>query len=555
MYGRTTILRFLSLVMLTSLFILIVGDLSEAAEKKKNKNKAGSANLSAAPAPAGPAQTAGSKLDPAALSSLIDRQVNERLAAEKITPSGRADDAEFLRRAYLDIVGHIPPLEKAAAFLDSKDPKKRAKLIDELLASTDYGRHMADIWQGLLLVHGDSTKRFLSTQPMVSWLEDNFNKNKPWNAMVHELVTASGAQDKNGAVTYFLSQGTVDKMTDNVSRVFLGVQLQCAQCHNHPFTEWKQTEYWGMAAFFLKTQPTPNLQKASKNGEALTVVDTNQPKRGKNALPESAKLVPPKFLAGENPKVGSGPLRPILADWMTTAKNPFFSKAMVNRLWAQFMGRGLVNPVDDMHDGNPASHPQLLVELSEQFAANDFDVKFLIRAICNSQAYQRTSKPNSSNKEASAAVYSRMAVKMMTGEQLVDSIVQVVGAPPAGGAAGKGKAAGKAPGARDPRANLVAFFGGDEGADATEYQDGIPQVLRLMNGPALNRSPKVTALVRSSKSPEQAIEQIFLATLSRRPKAEELTKFTAYVKKVGSDTAYGDILWAAMNSSEFRVNR
>jgi Protein of unknown function (DUF1553)/Protein of unknown function (DUF1549) len=535
MYGRTNTFRFLSLVMLTGLFGLIVGDLSEAADKKDQTEAAKTKSASSGSVSA---KTAGTKLDHAALSRLIDR----------------ADDAEFLRRAYLDIVGHIPSGEKAAGFLDSKDPNKRTKLIDELLASSAYGHHMADIWQGLLLVHGDSTKRLLETQPMVSWLEENFNKNKPWNTMVHELLTASGPQDKNGAVTYFLSQGTVDKMTDNVTKVFLGVQLQCAQCHNHPFTEWKQTEYWGMAAFFLRTQPTANIQKASKAGEALTVVESNQPKRGKNALPESAKILPPKFLAGDNPKVGAGPLRPVLADWMTTAKNPFFGKAMVNRMWAQFMGRGLVNPVDDMHDGNAASHPQLLAELTEQFTANDFDVKFLIRAICNSAAYQRTSKPNSSNKEASPAVYSRMAVKMMTGEQLVDSIIQVVGTPPAG-AGGRGKAAGKAPGTRDPRANLVAFFGGEEGADVTEYQDGIPQVLRLMNGPALNRSPKLMALVKTSKSPVQAIEQIYLATLGRRPKPDEMNTLTAYVKKVGPDSAYGDLLWAVMNSSEFRVNR
>ena len=540
MFGRTNALRCLSLLLLTGLFGLILDSLSDAAEKSK-------------PTPAPAAKTSGAKLELAALSRLIDQQVNERIQAEQLTASSRSDDAEFLRRAYLDITGRIPSAEKAAAFLDSKDANKRAKLVDELLASPDYGRHMADIWQALLL-HHESMNRALDSEPMVEWLKENFNENKPWDKMVHEILTASGDVDKNPTTLYFISQGTVDKMTDNATKVFLGVQLQCAQCHNHPFTDWKQNEYWGMAAFFMKVQTPPNIQKAAKNGEKLSVIETAQPKRGKNALPESAKFLSPKFLGGDTPKVGNTALRPVLADWLTTAKNPYFSKAMANRLWAQFMGRGLVNPVDDMHDGNPSSHPQLLAELAEQFAASNFDVKFLIRAICNSDTYQRSSKPNNSNKEAPAEVYSRMAVKMLSGEQLVDSIAEVVG--PVGGAgraAGKG-AAGKAAN-RDPRANLAAFFGGDENGNVTEYQDGIPQVLRLMNSAALNRSPRLQEAVKTAKTPEQAIEKIYLTALSRRPTQDELNKLTAHVNKVGARDAYGDILWAVLNSTEFRVNR
>src|SRR5258708_24863414 len=163
--------------------------------------------------------------------------------------------------------------------------------------------------------------------------------------MVRELLTVIGDQEKNGAVTYFVANGTVDKMTDNVTKVFLGVQLQCAQCHNHPFTEWKQSEYWGMAAFFMKVEATPP-QMAARNGASPEVKETDRPRRGRNALPDSAKTVPPKFLAGPEAKVEKGePYRPVLADWITTKDNPYFSKAIINRLWAQFMGRGLVNPV------------------------------------------------------------------------------------------------------------------------------------------------------------------------------------------------------------------
>jgi hypothetical protein len=542
MRGRTNLLRLVSLAMLAGVGAFVLGGLSGAAEPKDK--------LAKPRPPAVAARTAGTKLNQVALSRLIDREVSERLRAEKVTASGRADDAEFLRRAYLDLVGHIPTAEQAAKFLDSKDAGKRAKLVDELLASAEYGRHMADIWQALLLPHNSDNRR-LDPAPLVAWLEEHFNKNTPWNKTVHDLITATGEADKNGAVVYFAAQGTVDKMTDNVTKVFLGVQLQCAQCHNHPFTEWKQTEYWGMAAFFMKVQATPP-QKAAKNGTAIEVSETEKPRRGKNALPESAKILPPKFLGGDVQQAKTGPVRPLLADWLTTAKNPYFSRAMVNRMWGQFMGRGLVNPVDDMHDGNAASHPQLLAELAEQFAANDFDLKFLIRAICNSDAYQRTSKPSASNKDADAAVYSRMGVKVLTGEQLVDSIAQVVGAQNLKG--GGNRPMGKGPGGNQ-RAQLVAFFGGDENSDATEYQDGIPQVLRLMNAAALNRSPKLMEVVKASKSPDQAIEQLYLATLSRRPTKEELARDNGYLKKVGTAEGYGDLLWALMNSSEFRVNR
>ena len=235
---------------------------------------------------------------------------------------------------------------------------------------------------------------------------------------------------------------------------------------------------------------------------------------------------------------------------------------MVNRVWSQFMSRGIVNPVDDMHDGNAPSHPQLLAELAAQFSANNFDVKYLIRSICNSEAYQRSSRPIASNKEASPTIYSRMAVKVMSGEQLIDSVTLVVGTQAAGGKGGKGGPGGGVKGLKagfgkaggGSRTAQAAFFGTDEGSDATEYQDGIPQVLRLMNGPALSRSPQLMNAVRG-KTPDQAVEQIYLTALSRRPTKEEKDKLLAYVGKVGVTDAYGDILWAALNSSEFRMNR
>ena len=484
-------------------------------------------------------------------SARIDQLIAARLKAEKVPASPRADDAEFMRRVYLDITGVIPTAEEATAFLDSKDPNKRRKLIDELLASPKFGRHMADIWQELLLTRNSDNRR-LQPAPFVKWLEDSFNANKPWDKFVTDLVTASGPQDQNAAVTYFLSNATPDKVTDNVTRNFLGVQLQCAQCHNHPFTRWKQTEYWGMAAFFMKVRPD-NVNRTARTGNTPGVTEAAGPRGRGQRLPDSAKIVPARFLQGEEPKLRtSDPYRPVLAQWLTSSKNPFFARAMANRVWGQLFGRGLVNPVDDMHDGNPASHPELLKELADGFAASGFDVKGLFRTICNSEAYQRTSRPVEGNEDADASLYSRMAIKVFMAEQLYDSLTQVAGTTrvierPGRPAAGRGVP-------RGPREQFVNFFRVDEGADPTEYQAGIPQALRLMNSPQTSSANLVNSLVRSNKNPEEAIAQLYLATLSRRPRPQELERLLAHVKKVGARDGYSDIAWALLNSSEFTLN-
>ncbi len=559
MHTRHRLIRWATGAALAALIGLFAsfGPASAADKKAPNKNKDKAATTVApAPeqpkpkAPAAKASTEGQKLAPRDLAQLIDKDIDQRLQAEKVTPSALADDAEFLRRVYLDVTGHIPTAEKAAGFLDSKEPTKRAKLIDELLDSSDFGRHQADIWQALLLPRNSDNRR-LQSEPLEKWLEDGFNKGTGWDKQVHELLTATGEQDKNGAVTYWVANATVDKMTDNVTKVFLGVQLQCAQCHNHPFTEWKQTEYWGMAAFFMKVSATAP-QKAAKDNTAPVVAEIDRPRRGKNGLPDSAKLVPAKFLGGPEAKLTqSEPYRPVLADWLTKRDNPYFSKALVNRVWAQFMGRGLVNPVDDIDGVNQASHPELFADLAEQFAANDFSVKYLIRAICNSQTYQRSGKPTDKNAGAAPELYARMALKVLTPEQLFDSLRV---------AAGNGKApldvpARKGPngGNANPRKQFVLFFEAEDGADPTEYQSGIPQALRLMNAPQLNNGQVVQAMVKG-KSQGQAVEHLYLTALSRRPTAKDTERVERLMKKEDAAKVYGDVFWALLNSSEFTLN-
>jgi hypothetical protein len=239
---------------------------------------------------------------------------------------------------------------------------------------------------------------------------------------------------------------------------------------------------------------------------------------------------------------------------MTSAKNPYFAKAMVNRTWGLLFGRGLVNPVDDMHEGNAPSHPELLADLAKQFSANGFDVKYLLRAMCNSRAYQRSSKPAGSNGDADPSLFARMAIRPLTPEQLYDALTQLTGAPGGPGNARRGPAARFA---GSPRDAFVAFFGIEDGADATEFQAGIPQVLRLMNSPQLNRAAALTPLLREGKSRAEIIDKLYLTVLARRPSSEETDRLERYLSKNREQgrQAYAGVLWALMNSSEFALNR
>ncbi len=549
------------LCILSSWCILLCGlSLAGAADKKAGpKENNGAEKPKAEKTVLRPSLTG--QLDAPALAHVIDKVVAQRIAAENVQASPRAEDAEFFRRVTLDLAGHIPSADKSAEFIDSKDPAKRAKLIDELLASDEYGKHMADVWKDLL-VKRNSDNRFVPFDPLVEWLTKNFNENKPWDQMVRELVTAEGTQEDNGAVTYFMANSTVDKMTDSTTKVFLGVQLQCAQCHNHPFTDWKQAEYWGMADFFLNVKLTGPRNPAKQEGTP-GIVESKTFRGRKQPLPDSAKTVPAKFLGGAEAKIdGKDKVRPVLAKWMTAVENPYFSKAMVNRAWFQLFGRGLVNPVDDMNDANPASHPQLLVDLADQFASNGFDLKQLYRALCNSETYQRTSKPVAGNADADPSLFTRAAVRVMTPEQEFDSLFQVL-APgkdprtfkPAGFNKANMPKAAKFQNA-SPRAQFVVFFEGEDATDPTEYQDGIPQALRLMNAPGLNNTIVLNGLLRSGKSQDQIIDQLYLATLSRRPTAKEQEQMGKYIAQHKSEPreGYADLLWVLMNCSEFVMN-
>src|SRR5262245_27221562 len=388
------------------------------------------------------------------LAAFIDRPIDARLKAEHIAPAAPADDAEFLRRVNLDLHGVVPTSEQAARFLSDTRPDRRARLVDALLADARYGEHLADVWQGYLVSPLADDRRARADQ-FRKWLAERFNT-RTWDRISSELLTATGKLDENPAVIYLIEgrhPRTVPDLTDLTSRYFLGVRLSCAQCHDHPFVAWKQRDFWGMAAFFTQVQtpgkPKSVYQVGVKDNPALTLDSL------KDGARDGFLSRPPTFLGGTSASDKKTSNRAALAGWLTSAKNPYFARAMANRTWWRLFGRGLVNPVDDMHAANSPSHPELLDLLARRFSESGFDHKFLTRAIVSSRAYQRTSRPGDVP-DRQAALFGRMSVKVLAAGPLYDSLVAILGTPlrkPGGGRPS------------DARAEFVQFFSDDGDPD------------------------------------------------------------------------------------------
>jgi hypothetical protein len=515
----------------------------------------------------------------AAVAADIDRFINLKLAEAKIPASPLADDAEFCRRVSLDITGRIPTAEQVVSFLKDANPNKRAKLIDELLADPEYGDHFAIIWYHAMVKPDDDNRQLISDS-FHGWLAARFNKNDGWNKIVSDILTAEGPRDKNPATVFWFANVGADKdrhpepnkITAASSHLFLGIKLECCECHNHPFATLKQTDFWGMAAFYtqvhsdnaskkeVKAGATPGIHEGGPAAKAKGKAAKGEPHAppGQIVIPDTkGKTVNAKFLLdSEPPLAGKSQLRPTLAQWLTSPGNPYFARAAVNKWWANFFGRGIVNPIEDMRPESKNTHPELLDLLAKDFAASGFDLKHLVRCICNSQAYQRTSQPLAENKEDDQ-LYSHAAVRMLTADMLYDSLAVALSHAPAE----KGKA-GKAAGKKaitGGRAEFRKFFhteADDDASAVADYAHGIPQVLRLMNSPAMNNTTAVVSQVMKAEStPERVVEALYLRTLNRRPADAETKKVVAYVTSAKEPAkGYADAMWALLNSAEFMFN-
>jgi hypothetical protein len=539
--------------------------------------------ISAAPPPdngaAAPHSRSGATTsdDPVSLlAAAIDRQIAARWTEENVPPTAPADDAEFLRRTYLNIAGRIPTASEAEQFLDDAGTTKRRLLVDRLLASAAYPTHLADLLRSVIVPEAN-TDPMLQQQSEVfeRWLRMRVAQNAGYDQIVRALITAGPRSADSGF--YFLAKGNKpENLAAGVSRVFLGVRIECAQCHNHPFAKWRREQFWQLAAFFAGT-PTDSAEQPTEDTELVELL-----------IPDTAKKVSAHYLDGGAPAWsanGNHDPRKALADWITSPRNPYFAHAAANRVWAHFMGTGLVDPVDDFDESNPPSHPELLDLLADEFVRQKYDVRFLIRAICASRTYQLSSA-QTDQRQANRRLFARAAVKGLTPAELAATLSQAIGesddpAPMMAGPAFPGRDSSQL-------RTLVMELFKNENADPVDSETTILQALSLMNSPVIDQSTapgRGSTLAALLDAPfldtRSRIEMLYLCTLSRRPTPDESQRLIQYVERGGAhaaskpklgnvfqqmittdksktrsdhEIALGDIFWALLNSSEFLTN-
>lgn len=494
--------------------------------------------------------------------SFVDRLLADAWRKAGIKPARLATDEEYLRRAYLDVLGRIPSVKEARSFLQTKEPDKREKLVDYLLDHADYPQNFATQWS-VLLIGRSNQGRMVDRPALASWLRKQFAANRPWNQMVYDLVTATGSNKENGAVNFTLAHlefGAVP-LTSRTTRLFLGQQIQCTQCHDHPSNDWKQADFWSINAFFkgLKTA-----DKNSVNATGLEVYDhtelSDTPTDEFVRFDKRNGMVGiafPRFLDGRKISQGMDVVRRTeLGKLIVDSKTDSMSRAMANRLWAHFLGKGFVNPVDDLGPHNPPSHPELLEKLASQFQASGYDVKQLIRWIMASRPYNSTSfKVKGADKEEGQ--FTSMQLRPMSPEQLFDSLLTATSAHRTGSDSQSDRK-------RDAWLRQFLFaFGNDEGDEATSFQGTIPQALMMMNGElmqdALSGKPgsflgaTLEQAQRQPRAPEvYLVNQIYLAALSRYPTRRELQQAGHFLTtQPDSLQVLQDLFWALLNSNEF----
>jgi hypothetical protein len=515
--------------------------------------------------------------EPEKMAAEIDRIVSAKLADAKIPVSPQADDAEFLRRVYLDLTGCIPTAAKTRAFLADSSADKRAKLIDELLDSHDFGDHFAHYWHELLVKRDPDNNGPIQTHDVyVKWLTRQFNQNKSWDQIVRAMLTAEGDQALVGETFFVMAncengQPAPDKMVATAAALFLGNQLQCAECHVHPVvSSWKQNDFWGLAAFFGRTRavrsgtakmPTDILARitegaapaANPKGKGAaatgTLADGSIPipdprNEGKTIGAARAKL----FGEGFTPVPANSVNRAFAADWFTSPKNPFFARAAVNRLWSVFLARGLINPLDDIRPDSRVSHLELLELLAEEFIVSKYDVKHLIRCICRSSAYQRSSFTNPQNKD-DEELYSHAAVKVIPPRALFATLAMATDNHVHSPREDRG-------GKKGPPADGLAFYDTREYDESpTEYTNGVPQLLRLMNTQLPPACDAVAQTLPKLGSSEKVVEHLYLMTLNRYPNPTETARMTAFIAKQASPVkGYSAALWSLLHTAEFINN-
>ncbi len=480
----------------------------------------------------------------------IDRHLETAWQRDQIMPAPIADDAEFCRRVWLDLAGVAPPVFEVRQFLRDTSDDKRSRLIDRLLRSPGYANHMASRWIDILLP-SDAQNQLQQRDNVAAlhdWLQQQFRDNTPYDYFVGGFLTAGGAGNTGPAIFYTSYSLEPEKLAAATSQIFMGLQLQCAQCHNHPSDRWTQEDFWQYAAFFG--------QLAESDGPMAGQTIIEDRPGGEVTLPDTDDVMSPRYpgIAEPPEKDPGNNRRRQLTIWMASRDNPYFARAAVNRAWAQLMGRGIVDPVDAMDADNKPSHPELLEYLSAYFVQRRFNLRDLYAAIASSDAYQRTSAVAEDRQPADS--FAVMHVKTLTARQFYDSLQQNVF-----------RRSAAIPGDRPSpdvarRQQFLARMQAP-GTSPRDYPHGVVQALGLMNGPevSLATNENQGALLGALDAPffddAQRIETLFLATLSRLPTESELVQFATHLSGAGSSqqraAAFADMLWILLNTAECAV--
>ena len=494
--------------------------------------------------------------------NLVDAAVFGKLKQLGIPASDVCDDATFLRRVSLDITGGLPPEEEVRAFLADAAADKRDRLIDRLLDTTAYADHFANKWNFVLRNKKEGGDDAPGTMLFHQWLWTKMYDNTPYDQFVREIVTASGDPQTNPAVVWYRDVDSTEEQVEDTAQLFLGLRIQCARCHHHPFEKWSQDDYYGMAAFYNRVgkKVVPNASGTMRDRRVFHnegIATSSNPRTGKALKPTGLGTPAYDIAADSDPRVK-------LADWMSDPKNPFFAKSLVNRYWKHFFSRGIVEPEDDMRETNPPANPELLNALSEHFIQSGFDLKELVRTICRSRTYQLSALPNEYN-ASDKQNFSRYYPRRLSAEVLYDAFHIVTdtsenfGGMPAGTKAMQLADASSA-------TYFLQVFGQPKGDTACECERSmdanLAQSLHLLNGREIQdkiaRDGARTARLATdaARPDDERIKELYRWVFAREPNAEELEVALAYLKKHADNVrrGYEDVVWALINTKEFQFN-
>ncbi|HND50914.1 MAG TPA: DUF1549 and DUF1553 domain-containing protein [Pirellulaceae bacterium] len=498
--------------------------------------------------------------------NFIDDEINRKLESLNIPPSPLCDDATFLRRAYLDAIGVLPTADEARAFLADGATDKRERLIDQLLARPEFVDYWTYKWSDLLLLSGERL-RPKALQAYYDWIRGHVAANTPWDKFARELVTATGSTHENGATNYYALHQDPEDMAETVAQAFLGLSINCARCHNHPLEKWTNDQYYGFANMFSRVR-SKGWGGDFRNGDGGRVVFSDT--QGELIQPSKGRPQPPRPLdAPPLPMDATADRRVYLAEWLTSPKNPYFTRTIVNRVWANFFGTGLVEKVDDIRITNPPSNERLMAAAATHLVENRFDLKELMRAILRSAAYQRSSQSLPGN-AADERFYSRYYPRRLKAEVLLDA-VSIVTAMPSEFKGPDNKPYPKGTRALQlPDANVDSYFlktfGRPERLITCECErsdePSMTQVLHLANGGTLNgklqtQGNRIDQLVMAGAADAAIVDELYLAALSRQPTESErkrIVELLATTPAAERRVALEDLFWSVLSSREFLFN-